>query len=65
MAPDGHGTTPALALSRPGERTKDATLAADSAVSAPPAFAMSPGGRAMIAYATQSNRIRLVTRRAG
>jgi hypothetical protein len=34
-------------------------------VSTPPAFAMTPRGRALIAYATQSLRIRLVTRRAG
>jgi hypothetical protein len=38
---------------------------ADSAVSAPPAFAMTGSGRALLAYATRSNRIRLVTRRAG
>jgi hypothetical protein len=37
----------------------------DGAVAAPPAFAMSPRGRALIAYATTSGRIRLVTRRAG
>jgi hypothetical protein len=37
----------------------------DSAVSTPPAFAMTTRGRALIAYATQSLRIRLVTRRAG
>jgi hypothetical protein len=37
----------------------------DSAVSTPPAFAMAPRGRALIAYTTQSQRIRLVTRRAG
>jgi hypothetical protein len=37
----------------------------DSAVSAPPAFAMTTRGRALIAYATQSQQIRLVTRRAG
>jgi hypothetical protein len=37
----------------------------DAAVPAPPAFAMSPRGRALIAYATTSGRIRLVTRRAG
>jgi hypothetical protein len=30
-----------------------------------PAFAMSPRGRALIAYATTSGRIRLVTRRSG
>jgi hypothetical protein len=103
VAPDGHGATQPLALTPPGERTRDATLAIDSgaayatwvtagtrrhvvrvvriagaivgtvrtisgddnAVSAPPAFAMTPSGRAMIAYATQSNRIRLVTRAAG
>jgi hypothetical protein len=39
--------------------------ASDGAVAAPPAFAMSPRGRALIAYATTSGRIRLVTRRAG
>ena len=37
----------------------------DSVASAPPAFAMSPRGRALIAYMTTGNRIRLVTRRAG
>jgi hypothetical protein len=37
----------------------------DSAVSTPPAFAMTTRGRALIAYAMQSLRIRLVTRRAG
>ena len=37
----------------------------DGAVAAPPAFAMTPRGRALIAYATTSGRIRLVTRRAG
>jgi hypothetical protein len=37
----------------------------DSAVSAPPAFAMTPSGRAMVAYATRANRIGLVTRRSG
>ena len=37
----------------------------DAAVAAPPAFAMTPRGRALIAYATTSGRIRLVTRRAG
>jgi hypothetical protein len=37
----------------------------DRAASAPPAFAMTRSGRAVIAYATTSNRIRLVTRRAG
>ncbi|HEX6743821.1 MAG TPA: hypothetical protein VF087_06395 [Solirubrobacteraceae bacterium] len=37
----------------------------DGAVAARPAFAMSPRGRALIAYATTSGRIRLVTRRAG
>jgi hypothetical protein len=105
VAPDGHGTTPTLTLTPPGERTRDAALAVDSgagyaawatagagvrhrirvvriapsgivgtprtvsgndsAVSAPPAFAMTPRGRALIGYATQGSRIRLVTRRAG
>jgi hypothetical protein len=37
----------------------------DSVAAAPPAFAMSPRGRALIAYATTGNRIRLVTRSAG
>jgi hypothetical protein len=37
----------------------------DGAVAAGPAFAMSPRGRALIAYATTNGRIRLVTRRAG
>jgi hypothetical protein len=37
----------------------------DSAVSTPPAFTMTTRGRALIAYATQSLRIRLVSRRAG
>ena len=37
----------------------------DGAVAAPPAFAMTPRERALIAYATTSGRIRLVTRRAG
>jgi hypothetical protein len=37
----------------------------DAAVSAPPAFAMTTRGRALIGYATQSQRIRLVTRRPG
>jgi hypothetical protein len=37
----------------------------DGAVAARPAFAMSPRGRALIAYATTNGRIRLVTRRAG
>jgi hypothetical protein len=37
----------------------------DGAVAARPAFAMSPRGRALIAYATTTGRIRLVTRRAG
>jgi hypothetical protein len=37
----------------------------DRAIPARPAFAMSPRGRALIAYATTSGRIRLVTRRAG
>jgi hypothetical protein len=39
--------------------------ASDAAVAAAPAFAMSPKGRALIAYATTGGRIRLVTRRAG
>jgi hypothetical protein len=39
--------------------------ASDAAVAAAPAFAMSPRGRALIAYATTGGRIRLVTRRAG
>jgi hypothetical protein len=39
--------------------------ASDGAVAAAPAFAMSPRGRALIAYATTGGRIRLVTRRAG
>jgi hypothetical protein len=104
LAPDGHAVTPVLALTPPGERTRDAALAvdsgagyaawviagngvrhrvrvvriapggivgtvrtvsgSDSAVSTPPAFAMTTRGRALIAYATQSLRIRLVTRRA-
>jgi hypothetical protein len=34
----------------------------DDVQSGPPAFAMSTDGRALIAYATKSNRIRLVTR---
>jgi hypothetical protein len=37
----------------------------DRAIPARPAFAMTPRGRALIAYATTSGRIRLVTRRAG
>jgi hypothetical protein len=37
----------------------------DGAVPARPAFAMTPRGRALVAYATTSGRIRLVTRRAG
>ena len=37
----------------------------DRAIAARPAFAMSPRGRALIAYATTGGRIRLVTRRAG
>jgi hypothetical protein len=37
----------------------------DSAVAARPAFAMTPRGRALIAYATTGGRVRLVTRRAG
>jgi hypothetical protein len=37
----------------------------DSAISTPPAFAMTSSGRAMIAYATRGNQIRLVTRRSG
>ena len=37
----------------------------DGAVAARPAFAMSPRGRALSAYATTGGRIRLVTRRAG
>jgi hypothetical protein len=105
LAPDGRAVTPVLALTAPGERTRDAALAvdsgagyatwvvggsgvrhrvrvvriaaggivgtvrtvsgSDSAVSTPPAFAMTTRGRALIAYATQSLRIRLVTRRAG
>jgi hypothetical protein len=36
--------------------------AADDVQSAPPAFAMTADGRALIAYATKGNRIRLVTR---
>ena len=36
----------------------------DAAVAAPPAFAMTSRGRALIAYATTSGRIRLVTERA-
>jgi len=36
----------------------------DGAVAAAPAFAMTSRGRALIAYATSSGRIRLVTRRA-
>jgi hypothetical protein len=38
---------------------------ADRVASAPPALAMTRSGRALIAYATTANRIRLVTRRAG
>jgi hypothetical protein len=37
----------------------------DGAVAAAPAFAMTPRGRALIAYATGGGRIRLVTRRGG
>jgi hypothetical protein len=100
---DGQRTAPVRTLTPPGERTRDASLAADNsagyatwvsagtgrhiarvvriagsivgtvrtisgsdgAVGAPPAFAVSPRGRALIAYATTSGRIRLVTRRAG
>lgn len=104
LGPDGRQRFNAIrTLTPPGERTRDASLAADSsagyatwvtagtgrhvvrvvriasatagtvrtisgsdgAVAAPPAFAMSPRGRALIAYATTSGRIRLVTRRAG
>jgi hypothetical protein len=103
LAPDGQRTAPVRTLTPPGERTRDASLAADNsagyatwvtagtgrhvarvvriagsvvgtvrtisgsdgAVAAPPAFAVSPRGRALIAYATTSGRIRLVTRRAG
>ena len=103
LGPDGQRTAPVRTLTPPGERTRDASLAADNsagyatwvtagtgrhvarvvriagsivgtvrtisgsdgAVAAPPAFAMSPRGRALIAYATTSGRIRLVTRRAG
>ena len=103
LGPDGQLRTAVRTLTPPGERTRDASLAADngagyatwvtagtgrhvarvvriagsivgtvrtisgsdSAVAAPPAFAMSPRGRALIAYATTSGRIRLVTRRAG
>ena len=103
LGPDGQRTTPVRSLTPTGERTRDASLAADNsaayatwvtagtghhvarvvriagsivgtvrtisgsdgAVAAPPAFAMSPRGRALIAYATTSGRIRLVTRRAG
>lgn len=39
--------------------------ASDRVVAARPAFAMTPRGRALIAYATTSGAIRLVTRRAG
>jgi hypothetical protein len=38
--------------------------ASDGAIAARPAFAMSPRGRALIAYATPGGRIRLVTRRS-
>jgi hypothetical protein len=103
LAPDGHPITRPLALTSPGERTRDAALAidsgagyaawatagigrhrarvvriagaivgtvrtisaSDSVAAAPPAFVMSPRGRALIGYATTSGRIRLVTRRAG
>jgi hypothetical protein len=103
LGPDGQRSTPVRTLTPPGERTRDASLAADNsagyatwvtagtgrhvarvvriagsivgtvrtisgsdgAVAAPPAFAMSPRGRALIAYATTSGRIRLVTRHAG
>jgi hypothetical protein len=103
LGPDGQRATPVRLLTPPGERTRDASLAADSgagyatwvtagtgrhvarvvriagsivgtvrtisgsdsAVAAPPAFAMSPRGRALIAYATTGGRIRLVTRRSG
>jgi hypothetical protein len=103
LGPDGQRTTPVRTLTPPGERTRDASLAADNsagyatwvtagtgrhvarvvriagsivgtvrtisgsdgAVASSPAFAMSPRGRALIAYATTSGRIRLVTRRAG
>jgi hypothetical protein len=37
----------------------------DAVAAAPPAFAMTRSGRALIGYATTSNRIRLVTRRSG
>jgi hypothetical protein len=37
----------------------------DSVAAAPPAFAMTRSGRALVAYATTGNRIRLVTRRSG
>ena len=104
LGPNGQASTPVRTLTPAGERTRDASLAADSgagyaawvtggvtsrhavrvvriaesivgtvrtisgsdnAVAAPPAFAMSPRGRALIAYATTSGRIGLVTRRAG
>ena len=103
LGPDGQRRTAVRTLTPAGERTRDASLAADNsagyaawvtagtgrhvarvvriagsivgtvrtisgsdgAVAAPPAFAMSPRGRALIAYATTSGRIRLVTRRAG
>jgi hypothetical protein len=103
LGPDGRATTPVLTLTPPGQRTREASLAADNGavyaawataglghrsarvvrvagaivgtvrtlsgtddvVPAPPAFAMTPRGRALIAYATHTNRIRMVTRAAG
>jgi hypothetical protein len=103
VAPDGHGSLPQT-LTPPGERTRDAALAADSGaayatwatagrvsrhsirvvrvagsvvgtvrtlsgranvVSQPPAFAMTPRGRALLAYMVRPGGIQLVTRRAG
>jgi hypothetical protein len=102
VAPDGHGST-LQTLTAPGERTRDAALAADSGaayaawasagrvrhsirvvrvagpivgavrtlsgsenvVSQPPAFAMTPRGRALLAYMVRAGGIRLVSRRAG
>jgi hypothetical protein len=45
--------------------TRRTVSGSDDAAASPPAFAMTPRGRALIAYATKSARIRLVTRAAG
>jgi hypothetical protein len=61
-APAAAGAAP---WSAPRSGTVRTVSASDAAVAAAPAFAMSPKGRALIAYATTGGRIRLVTRRAG